>query len=151
MYKYDRTTQSTMLSMITDTSFRINGDRLFCPHCPNEELSLEHVLSKCHIYQNERRDAYHYTDKKNKKDVLISTDLFPNFCCAARDKIYNTVSRTRQVYNENHSQRHFKLPNVNNSRIRDPLLCLLVWVQRSYKSSVLHQSPRQQLLLHRSC
>ena len=102
-YKYDRTTQSTMLSMITDTSFRINGDRLICPHCPNTELSLEHVLSDCHIYHNERRDAYFYTDKKDKKEVLISTDLFPNFCCAAKDKIYNTITLARQAYNSEHS------------------------------------------------
>ena len=84
----NRVAQEVMITSITDTAFRLNGDRLPCPHCPGHNLSLAHILYSCAHLSHERQNAWNYTKgtRGNKKDY-VKTDLLPNICAAAKKKI----------------------------------------------------------------
>ena len=74
--KKDRYTQSTLVTTITDTAYRMYGERLSCPHCPGQTLSLNHVAQECPYLIEDRRDAFAYArqDHKGRKG-RTDTDL----------------------------------------------------------------------------
>ena len=85
--------------MITDTAFRIYGERLRCPKCVgNKILTLEHIALKCNEFDDERIESFIYTDNVtwSPKDFR-NTDIFPRFCKIAREKILNLLKISRDA------------------------------------------------------
>ena len=92
----DRATQRLMTTMLTDTAFRLCGDRLDCPHCPNTHLDLQHIIYDCPHLQQERKNAQLYTRKFQKQENdLANTDLFINTCAAAKKKLERLLQEAR--------------------------------------------------------
>ena len=100
MMKDDSTTQSLIESIITDTAFRINGERLQCPRCTDTpELNLEHILINCDQLTEERTESYLYTKKaKGNTTDYVKTDLLPIFCKVAKNKIINILQEARHKF-----------------------------------------------------
>ena len=80
----------------SDTAFRLNGDRLPCPHCTDQNLSLSHLLYTCDHLAQERQDAKSFTKKTTgKMSDFSKTDLLPNFCNAGKNKIKSMTKLAR--------------------------------------------------------
>ena len=98
--KNNRMVQSTIVSTITDTAFRIKGDRLNCPHCPNTSLTMQHVMKTCPRLEQERNDAKIYTlhNYQKSKDPWVHTDLYVHFCSASNEKLWKLIKEARRNY-----------------------------------------------------
>ena len=96
----NRPAQTILLSMLTDTSFKINGSRLKCPTCPtNTKLTLEHILKECPEIEMERIEAFYGTPKTTGTDDDWSkTLLLPNLCMAGRTKIQGILRTSREEF-----------------------------------------------------
>ena len=96
---HDRTTQRLMTTMLTDTAFRLCGDRLDCPHYPNTPLNLLHIINDCPYLQQERTNAQLYTKKFQKRENdFANTDLFINMCSASKMKVTRMLQEARAVH-----------------------------------------------------
>ena len=95
----DRPTQRLLITTVTDTAFRICGDRLTCPNCPENYLTLQHLIHECPSLERERRDANLYTKKsKNRPIDYARTNLYINFCAAAKNKLTTMIKRARATH-----------------------------------------------------
>ena len=95
----DRGTQNLMATMLTDTAFRLCGDRLFCPHCPDTTLNLAHIIKECPNLSQDRLSAQLYTNKVHRRERdYANTDLFINFCAASRRKMVRLLQEARAAH-----------------------------------------------------
>ena len=94
----DRGTQKLLTTMITDTAFRLCGDRLFCPHCPDTTLNLSHMINECSHLSQERQSAQLYTKTQKREGDYANTDLFINFCAATRRKMVRLLQDARTAH-----------------------------------------------------
>ena len=98
--KKDRPAQATLTTTVTDTAFRVFGDRLKCPHCPNQQLNMKHMI-ECPSLKEELNEAELYTkpDQSGRKS-WAHTDLYVNFCSAARVKIGKMINDAKKNHEE---------------------------------------------------
>ena len=90
--KKDQMAQAVLATTITDTAFRIFDKRLKCSTCPGNSLSMTHIM-ECPEFTEERQDVELYTqpDRSGRK-LWNSTDMYKNFCAAAKGKLYKVVN-----------------------------------------------------------
>ena len=81
MLKNDRLAQKLLVTMVTDTAFKINGTRLKCPYCPEKMMTFEHVTKRCRHTFEEVIDAGIYSENKSLR--FKNTDLLPLICTSA--------------------------------------------------------------------
>ena len=94
----DMKVQSSMITSITDTIFRINDKRLICPYCPGQiRTSLPHITPNCVHFTEERKDAMYCTKEKEHLEISWGdSDWFLNFCMAASGKLQNYIYLARR-------------------------------------------------------
>ena len=96
--KCNRESQVVMITMVTDTAFKIDGDRMECPQCTDTPLTLEHVLLECPEYEEERQDAFVYSGSELSTKSFQNNTLVPTFCLAAARKIRSNLNTAREVF-----------------------------------------------------
>ena len=101
MQKKDRVTQAILTKTLTDTAYRVFGDRLKCPHCPDKDLSMRHMM-ECPEFEEELGEAELYTkpDRGGRKS-WAHTNLYVNFCAAARNKIGKMINEAKKKHEAN--------------------------------------------------
>ena len=102
----DRPTQELIQACVTDTAFRINGDRLRCTICSTDDdivpLTLEHILMNCSSLEQERMETIWCTENITMLDdkAVAKSNFAPMFIRAAKNKIKHIIWEGRQAFFE---------------------------------------------------
>ena len=110
----DRPTQDLIQACVTDTAFRINGDRLRCTECSTDDtivpLTLEHILIYCSSLEQERMETIWCTENITTLNwtTMAESNFAPTIIRAAKNKIKHIVWNARQAF--------FEENQIDNSR-----------------------------------